>query len=85
VIALMGRADPAARALIADVVRERALSAERWQEISALLTRHETIDYAYDRAVQLAKEAKGHLLVFPPSEAREALAALADYVLLRDR
>ena len=85
VIALMSRADPAARALITDVVRERTLSPGRWQEISALLARHETIEYAYDRAVQLANEAKGHLLVFPPSEAREALAALPDYVLLRDR
>jgi octaprenyl-diphosphate synthase len=85
VIALMSRADPAARALITDVVRERTLSPERWQEISALLARHETITYAYDRAVQLANEAKRHLLVFPPSDAREALAALPDYVLLRDR
>jgi octaprenyl-diphosphate synthase len=85
VIALMSRADPATRALITDVVRERTLSPERWREISALLARHETIDYAYDRAVQVANEAKRHLLVFPPSEAREALAALPDYVLARDR
>jgi octaprenyl-diphosphate synthase len=85
VIALMSRADPAARALITDVVRERTLSPERWQAISALLARHETIDYAYDRAVQLANEAKHHLLVFPPGEARDALTALPDYVLLRDR
>jgi len=85
VIALMSRGDPSARALITDVVRDRTLSPERWQEISALLAQHDTIDYAYERAVQLAHEAQRHLLVFPQSDRREALAALADYVLLRDR
>jgi octaprenyl-diphosphate synthase len=85
VIALMNRAEPAARALITDVVRTRTLTPERWQEISALLAEHRTIDYAYDRAVQLVSEAKEHLQVFPPSDERAALAALPDYVLLRDR
>jgi octaprenyl-diphosphate synthase len=85
VIALMNRAAPEVRTLIADVVRERSLSPERWQLISALLAEHRTIDYAYDRAVQLAREAREHLLVFPPSPERDALAALPDYVLMRDR
>jgi octaprenyl-diphosphate synthase len=85
VIALMHRADPAVRTLITDVVRTRTLTAERWEEISALLAKHRTIDYAYERAVQLAGEAKEHLQMFPPSDRRSALAALTDYVLLRDR
>jgi octaprenyl-diphosphate synthase len=85
VIALMHRGDPAARALITEVVRTRALTPERWQEISALLATHRTIDYAYERAVQLANEAKAHLQVFPPSDERAALEALPDYVLMRDR
>jgi len=85
VIALMNRAGPSVRTLITDVVRDRELSPERWQEISALLAEHRTIEYAYDRAVQVAREAKEQLLVFPPSEERDALAALPDYVLMRDR
>jgi geranylgeranyl pyrophosphate synthase len=85
VIALMNRAEPAVRALIADVVRTRTLSPEQWNEISALLATHRTIDYAYDRAVRLVSEAKMHLQVFPPSAEREALAALPDFVLMRDR
>jgi octaprenyl-diphosphate synthase len=85
IIALMQRADTPARALITQVVRERALSPDQWQQVSALLATHRTIEYAYERAVQLAQEAKAHLLVFPPGEAREALAALPDYVLIRDR
>jgi len=85
VIALMGRGEPSARALITDVVQSRRLTPERWEEISALLAKHRTIDYAYDRAVKLADEAKAHLQVFPPSDRRAALEALPDYVLLRDR
>jgi octaprenyl-diphosphate synthase len=85
VIALMDRGEPSARALITDVVQTRTLTPERWEQISALLATHRTIDYAYDRAVQFAKEAKEHLQVFPPSDERAALAALPDYVLLRDR
>ena len=85
VIALMNRAEPAVRTLIADVVQTRSLTPERWEAISALLTKHRTIDYAYSRAVQLAAEARVHLQVFPPSEERDALVALPDYVLMRDR
>jgi octaprenyl-diphosphate synthase len=85
VIALMHRAEPAVRAVIADVVQTRTLTPERWEEISGLLAKHQTIDYAYERAVQLAREAKEHLEVFPPSDERAALAALPDYVLMRDR
>jgi octaprenyl-diphosphate synthase len=85
VIALMHRGEPSARALITDVVQTRTLAPERWAEISALLAKHRTIDYAYDRAVQFAREAKEHLQVFPPSDERAALAALPDYVLSRDR
>ena len=85
VIALMHRADPSVRAIITEVVRTRTLTPECWAQISALLAEHRTIDYAYDRAVQLANEARAHLEVFPPSDEREALAALPDYVLLRDR
>ncbi len=85
VIALMQRADPSARDLIGSVLRERSLTPEQWQTISALLAAHGTIDYAYERAVQFAQEAKAHLEEFPAGEARDALAALPDYVLRRDR
>jgi octaprenyl-diphosphate synthase len=85
VITLMNRAGAPVRDLISEVVRERSLPPERWARISALLAEHQTIDYAYDCAVRYATEAKQHLLVFPPSPERDALAALSDYVLSRDR
>ncbi|MCX6552539.1 MAG: polyprenyl synthetase family protein [Acidobacteria bacterium] len=85
VIALMARADPSVRALITQVVRERSLPADRWGQISGLLAQHKTIEYAYGCAVRYATDAKRHLMVFPPSPERDALAALPDYVLSRDR
>jgi geranylgeranyl pyrophosphate synthase len=48
---------------------------------------HETrsVEYAMDRAQQFAAAAKKLLYVFPPSPERDALMALPDYILARDR
>ena len=40
---------------------------------------------AYRRAVEYAERAKKPLYAFPPSSERDALLALPDYVLSRDR
>jgi geranylgeranyl pyrophosphate synthase len=66
-------------------VRDRTIAPERWQAISRLLAEHRAIDYAYLKAVEYADAAKKHLYVFPPSPERDALLALPDYVLSRDR
>ena len=49
------------------------------------LKEHASIDYAYRRAVEFAERAKKPLYAFPPSSERDALLALPDYVLSRDR
>jgi octaprenyl-diphosphate synthase len=85
VIALMNSGDTAGQELVRAIVSERALPVERWHALSGLLERYKTIDYAYDRAVVFVQEAKEHLLVFPPSAERDALTALPEYVLQRDR
>ena len=56
-----------------------------WREILSLLQEHRVTHLAYDRAVEYAERAKECLSVFPPSRERDALAALPDYVLSRDR
>ena len=71
--------------LIRNAVRDRDVSNEDWARIKALLTEHRSLDYAYDRAVEFGETAKRQLRLFVPSREREALMALADYVLLRDR
>ncbi len=50
-----------------------------------ILKTHRSIDYAHHRAVDYAERAKKPLSVFPPSSERDALLALPDYVLSRDR
>ena len=85
IIYLMAQADGAARDLVERVVRERSLTPERWRDISALLVEHRAFDYAQRRAAEHADRAKQHLAAFPASAERDALTALPDYVLARDR
>ena len=74
-----------ANVLIRRVVQDRDVTPEQWSRIRALLKQHGSLEYAYERAVEFGESAKRHLRVFPPSHEREALTALADYVLSRDR
>jgi octaprenyl-diphosphate synthase len=74
-----------ADALIRGVVRDRHVTPDDWARLKALLTEHRSIDYAYGRAVRFGESAKRQLRLFGPSPERDALMALADYVLLRDR
>jgi len=85
VIFLLQRGGEEADRLIRRVVQDRSVSAEQWREIVALLREHRATGLAYDRAVEYANRAKGCLAAFPPSRERDALMALPDYVLARDR
>jgi octaprenyl-diphosphate synthase len=85
VILLLARGGPEADRLIRTVVEERAVSPEQWRDILRLLREHRATDSAYERAVEYANRAKACLGVFPPSRERDALMALPDYVLARDR
>jgi octaprenyl-diphosphate synthase len=84
VIYLLQRA-PEADPLVRRVVAERAVTAEDWREIRRFLVEHRAVDAAYERATEFAQGAKQHLDVFPPSPERDALLALPDFVLSRDR
>jgi octaprenyl-diphosphate synthase len=85
IIHLLRTADGAASSLVSDVVRDRNVTPERWQELSGLLTRFHAIDYASLKAEEYAAAAKRPLYAFPPSPERDALLALPDYLLARDR
>jgi octaprenyl-diphosphate synthase len=85
IIFLLQRGGDDADRLIRTVVQERAVSAEQWRLLLALLREHRATDLAYERAVEYANRAKGCLSAFPPSRERDALMALPDYVLARDR
>jgi octaprenyl-diphosphate synthase len=85
VIRLLQRGDAATAEMIHDVVRERSVTPERWREICRLLHETRSVEYAMDRAQEQAALAKKQLYLFPPSDARDALMALPDYILARDR
>jgi octaprenyl-diphosphate synthase len=71
--------------IVRDIIGSRIATTEQWKELLALLREHRSIGYASRRAVEYAERAKKQLAAFPPSSEREALMALPDYVLSRDR
>jgi len=85
IIRLLSESDQATRKLVADVVEEKNVTIERWAEITKLLRQSGALEYAMTRANDYALAARQKLSAFPPGPERDALAALADYVLLRDR
>jgi octaprenyl-diphosphate synthase len=85
IIRLLANADGATRSLVTGVVDERSVTLERWAEITRLLRQSGAIDYATARASEFAAAARQKLAAFPDGPERAALAALAEFVLLRDR
>jgi octaprenyl-diphosphate synthase len=85
VIRLLQRADPQVAKMIHTVVREGSVTPERWREICRVLHESRAVDYAMDKAQEQASLAKKQLYLFPASAARDALMALPDYILARDR
>lgn len=85
IIYLLQRAGDHADALIRRIVAERALTPDDWREIRRLLVEHRAIEAAHERATGFAAQAKHALAAFTPSPERDALLALPDFVLSRDR
>ncbi len=85
VIHLLPRLSAEDRELVRRIVRDRAMSDAEWERISAWLAEYRCAQTAYDRAVEFALEARRHLEVFPPCPERDALMALPEFVLARDR
>lgn len=71
--------------IVREIIAARTATHEQWNEILGLLREHRSIEYASRRAVEFAERAKKQLTIFPPSSERDALIALPDYVLSRDR
>ena len=71
--------------IVREIIAARTATREQWNEILSLLREHRSIEYASRRAVEFAERAKKQLAIFPLSSERDALLALPDYVLSRDR
>ncbi|MCA1559513.1 MAG: polyprenyl synthetase family protein [Acidobacteria bacterium] len=85
IISLLKHGGDEAGALIRAVVQDRAVTGDQWRDILRMLHESRATELAYERAVEYADRAKTCLSAFPPSREREALLALTDYVLARDR
>ena len=85
VIHLYATGDDRARGLLRRVVEARAVSMDEWREIRSLLAHTRSLDYAQRTAASFVERAKKALNAFPPSDARDALLYLPDYVVARDR
>jgi octaprenyl-diphosphate synthase len=84
-IAMLERAAAAEAEEVRALLRRRALAAGELEEIRRLVIAHEGVEYARARAAQYAQAAKQDLEPFPPSDERETLALIADFVVDRDR
>ena len=74
-----------AREIVEGVVRDRDVTRELWAELKQLLGESQSIVRARRQAEHYAEVALQHLSAFPPSPERDALLALPEYVLSRDR
>jgi octaprenyl-diphosphate synthase len=84
-IHLLQQGEEMGEKIIRDIISSRTATDEQWLELLSLLKTHRSIEYALRRAVEYAERAKKPLYAFPPSSERDALLALPDYVLSRDR
>ena len=74
-----------ARTLLEDMVQDRTFSPAAWTELRELMTKYGVLEKAYERAVAFAEAAKRQLAGFELTPEIDALMALPDYVLSRDR
>lgn len=77
---------PAAEAeRVRALLRRRSLEPSEIEEIRQIVLACDGVGYAHGRAVACAQSAKIGLEAFPPSEERETLLLIADFVVDRDR
>ena len=84
-IHLLQQREEVGERIVRDIIASRSVSEAQWSELLRILKEHRSTDYAYRRASEFAERAKKPLYAFPPSSERNALLALPDYVLSRDR
>ena len=84
-IAMLERARPVELERVRVLLRRRTLEPAELEEIRRLVLEHDGVAYARARAHAYARAAKADLEIFPPSEERETLALVADFVVDRDR
>src|SRR5439155_1220052 len=85
VMETLARATASEAERVRQLLRRRTLPPDEIEEIRQLVIQHDGVDYALARAHAYAQAAKQDLEVFSPSEERETLGLIADFVVDRDR
>jgi octaprenyl-diphosphate synthase len=84
-IHLLAQGEKTGEAIVREIIASRHATEDQWTRLLDILKEHRSIDYAERCAIEFAERAKKPLYAFPPSAERDALLALPDYVLSRDR
>jgi octaprenyl-diphosphate synthase len=84
-IAMLARATAAESERVKSLLKRHDLDAEEIDEIRRYVVDHEGVEYALAQAHEYARSAKAALAAFTPSDERETLALVADFVVDRDR
>jgi len=84
-IVMLDRVPPPDAERVRALLRRPSLAPTDLLEIRRLVLEYEGVEYARTRAHAYAQAAKADLEVFLPSEERETLALVADFVVDRDR
>ena len=71
--------------IVREIIASKNTTQDQWTQLLHALKEHRSIEYAHQRAMEYAERAKKHLQAFPPGADRDALIALPDYVISRDR
>ncbi len=85
VIHALSRCTPAEKALIQQVLDERAFQSVSHQQILDILNRYHSLDAASTRAQKYADEARKSICDLPDSEIRRALLWAPDFVVAREK
>ncbi len=84
-IYLMREGEPHHRALVQKALRDNNSGSSTMNEIFQLVKEYRTADRVLEKAQDYAQKAKACLKDFPHSKAREALLAIPEYIVERDR
>ncbi len=85
IIRTLGRCTAAERSRLTEVIKARSASQKEVHEILETVQNYDGLQYTQQMALRFVKEAKASLVELPPSKAKAALLAVADFVAARKR
>jgi len=82
-ISTLHHSNPEEKAFIQKTVESKPITRDAFFRVVEIIERYHGIQYTWEKAREYIEKAKGYLLPFPNSKEKEALYALANYVLER--